>query len=272
MALDDHTNSGQHAGSKKRERTLRVAIISAALAVGLLLGAVGYSLVKEEPEPSVPAAQAEPQASAAPAPRVQLPEPFREATGQGTPGEAVAWYIDKGTPEAGMDAFRLITSCQISRAARACEGITPAMEARAGELIATAMEAGVPGAAVAFYGVMRRVPDDAFKEAEQMPALRQGIDAMVLSLKKAATESNDRSAISVLSTLYSGATPMVRRDPVAALTYVTALRELNPPDPRFAASAEKHMAQLLAELTPEQVQAAKAEGVKLARVCNCKEG
>jgi hypothetical protein len=193
----------------------------------------------------------------------------------------VAYYLDKGTPEAALDAFRLIQACQMTRsfqgAAKSaleagCDGITPAMEAQAGRLIATAMEAGVHGAAVAFYGAMRRVPDEAFKEAEREPVLHQGIDAMVASLKKAATESGDRSAISVLSILYSGATPMMKRDPVAALTYSTALRELNPPDPRFKDSADKHMVELLAELSPEQAEAARVEGVKLARVCNCKEG
>ena len=258
-----------------------VAIATTTLVV--LLGVGGYGLLKHQPTPTSTIQRPKAQATVAPAPSAQLPEAFRPYSGRGTPGEAVAYHLAKGTPQAGLDAYYMIQSCQLSRAAAggvaspsvetACDGITHAMEQQAGELVAHAMVAGLQGAAVAFYSMLRHVPPDAFKELETNPSLRQGVDAMLEALKVAARQSQDRGAISALSVLYSGATPMVKRDPAAALSYVTALRELRPPlHPAFKESADRHMAELLAELTPEQAEAARAAGIQLARECNCKEG
>jgi hypothetical protein len=136
--------------------------------VGLLLGAVGYSLVKDEPKPPSPAAQGKPQANAPPAPTAQLPEPFREATGRGTPGEAVAWYLDKGTPEAGIDAYRLIYSCMRSQVQAACDGVTSEMERKAPELLVQGMLNKVPGAAALyFHFISMATPEELTPEQAQ---------------------------------------------------------------------------------------------------------
>jgi hypothetical protein len=163
-----------------------------------------------------------------------------------------------------MDAYTVIAACQMSRDEESCDDITPEVEKRAGELLASAMLAGVQGAAVRYFWMLTKVPD----LSDAPPGLKQAVTAMEESLKFAARESRDADAIASLYTYYSGDTQLARRDPQQALMYLTAMQTVRPPT--YPAQANRALSKLMMELTPEQTKQALEAGHQLAIQCDCK--
>ena len=194
----------------------------------------------------------------------------------GTPGDDVRRYIENvGTAGAAFDAWQLIVTCQraernqLDDAPEKCAGITPEQRARAGELLATAMMHGVPGAAAEFAKALMGAPDEALAQHRRNnPEFDKAVHTVVVQLKEAAPR--DRDAIGALARLYRQTNAITgQRDAEQALVYFTALHELQPA-PGFDKARASLIAELTAGLTPEQVERARAAGLKLARQCDCR--
>jgi hypothetical protein len=257
---------------------LKATAVALAVAVGLGYYAAHDEATRDKQHSAKAQAPTQAQRTAPAEPTAQgtLPAPFRPDSGGGTPGDDFKRWAAIGTVEAAFDAYRLVEACQRQRQydpdktnpelVHACDGITPDMERQAGELLAFAMAQNVPGAAVEFWKHINRASDEQLKEVAESPSMREGVQTMIAALKVAA--QSDREAIAALSLIYGRSTPIQQRDPAQALTYVTALRELNK-GPTLAMS-DAYVQRLIAELTPDQARAAQDAGRLLAKQCDCR--
>jgi hypothetical protein len=247
---------------------MRLKATAIALAV---VAAVGYG-IHERKEPGGR------QQAAAPVPEAGPSAPFAASDLLGyTPGDDVTRYVALGTPTAAFDAWKLIDSCeraerhaQPDMAAR-CNGITQQHRRKAGELLSTAMMAGVHGAAVAYTHVILGVPREELAQARRDNAnIDKVVSTVVEKLEEAAPR--DKEAIRVLSRLYRHGNPVTgERNAEKALVYLTAEHELVPAA-GLGEARQRYVASLTVDLTPEQIQRARDAGLQLARNCDCKEG
>jgi len=215
---------------------------------------------------------------AAPTPEAPPPAPFAAADRLGyTPGDDVTRYVALGTPTAAFDAWTLIDACEraerhaLPDVAARCNGITQRHRRKAGELLGTAMMAGVHGAAVEYVQAILGVPREEIAPARRdNPNIDKAVRTAVEKLEEAAPR--DLGAIRMLSRLYRHAHPVTgERNAEKALVYMTAEHELVPAA-GFEKARQRYVASLTVDLTPEQVQRAREAGLQLARNCDCKEG
>ena len=194
-----------------------------------------------------------------------------------TPGDDVTRYVALATPTAFFDAWSLINGCEhaerhsLPDAAARCNGITQQHRRKAGELLGTAMMAGVHGAAFEYMQVILGVPREEIAQGRRdNPNVDLAVSTAVEKLEEAAPR--ELNAIRMLSRLYRGAHPVTgERNAEKALVYMTAEHELVPAA-GFEKGRQRYVASLTVDLTPEQVQRARESGLQLARNCDCKEG
>ncbi len=212
------------------------------------------------------------------APQAAPPAPFAAADRLGyTPGDDVTRYVALGTSTAAFDAWKLIDSCEraerhaLPDMAARCNGITQQHRRKAGELLGTAMMAGVHSAAFEYMQVILGVPREELAQGRRdNPNVDKAVSIAVEKLEEAA--ARDLNAIRMLSRLYRGAHPVTgERNAEKALVYMTAEHELVPAA-GFEKGRQRYIASLTVDLTPEQVQRAREAGLQLARNCDCKEG
>jgi hypothetical protein len=185
---------------------MRFKATAIALAV---VAAVGYG-VHERGE----LARQQQAAAPAPAPQAAPPAPFAAADQRGyTPGDDVTRYVALGTPTAAFDAWKLIDSCEhaerhaLPDVAERCNGITRQHRRKAGDLLGTAMMAGVHGAAVEYMQVILGVPREEIAQARRdNPTIDKAVSTALEKLEEAALR--DLMAIRVLSRLYRDAHPV----------------------------------------------------------------
>jgi hypothetical protein len=259
-------------------------IKASAIALAVV-AAIGWGVAQRKelgrPEDSASRHAAARQRAAVPAsaPQAGPPGPFAAADARGhTPGDDVDRYVAMGTPAAGFDAWALIDACEraerhaLPDRAERCNGITQQHRRKAGELLGTAMMAGVHGAAVAYMKVIWDVPREELAQGRRdNPNIDTALKTAVEKLEEAA--QRELRAIQMLARLYRHADPVTgKRDPERALMYTTAERELKGPAPGFEKSQRMLLDELTTGLTPEQIKRAREAGLQLARQCDCKEG
>ena len=248
---------------------MRLKATAIALAV---VAAVGYG-VHERNE----LGRQQQAAAPTPAPQASPPAPFAITDRLGyTPGDDVTRYVALGTPTAAFDAWTLIDACEraerhaLPDVAARCNGIMQQHRRKAGELLGTAMMAGVHGAAVAYAHVILGVPrEEMLQGRRDNPNIDRAVTTVVEKLEEAAPR--EKEAIRVLARLYRHKNSITgERNAEKALVYLTAEHELVPAA-GLDKARQRYVASLAVDLTPEQVQRAREAGLRLARNCDCKE-
>ena len=232
----------------------------------------------------------------APGPLAPVPPPAKPAPKPVTPGHDVQRYLALNTPQAALDAYKLLDQCylfkwiehhgaisaqhdyreSIAQALKqmdgACEGMNASEVLRRHELVVRAAEAGVFGAASRMLGVGPHGDATAWAQRPDDPIVKEW-NSKVVALLKASAKRGDEEALLTLASIYApnGDEPdyIVKRDRGQAVMYWAAIIE-----------ARKHRGQWLDDkknaalfanvgqgLTPEQLALATKAGRDYAVGC-----
>lgn len=161
----------------------------------------------------------------------------------------------------------------LTKASEACGDLTDSQIRGRLKYAEAAAAAGVPMAALRLSAEGPFGDPSALANRADDPAVREWRQR-VASLIKLAADKGDVTAMSSLSNMYESGTGIIgQKDPYKALEYATAKwelqRQLTGVAPPFQ---EKLSAKLASALTPEQAQAARESGYRIAAMANSGSG